>query len=375
MEGSRAAQINAVIAHDFTEVYGGAERIVAAIAEVFPDAPFWSILGRPSVTRRMGIGDRSHTVLPSRERLVRGFRALTPLYPAIVRARRLPAADVLITSTYAFAHGFRTENDAPQVAYCYSPLRFAWSMTEDYESRWAAGPTRGAAFRALAAAMRAADRRAARQVTTYVAESEYIADQIRRFYGLEPEVIYPPVDCELFRPDGGRDHDDYFLICGRLIEPYKRFGIAIDAFRELPHRLLVAGDGPAYGELVERAGDNVEFLGRLDDDELVPVMQRAAATLFPSTDDFGLIPVESMACGRPVIAFAAGGALETVRAGETGEFFDRTTPEAIRAAVESFDPDAYEPDAIRAHAENWALPRFQAQIREVVERTALTSGV
>jgi glycosyltransferase involved in cell wall biosynthesis len=373
MEGPRTSQVKAVIAHDFTEVYGGAERIVAAIAEVFPDAPFWSILGHRSVTRRMSIGDRAHTVLPSRERLVHGFRALTPLYPAIVRARRLPAADVLVTSSYAFAHGFRTENDAPQVCYCYSPLRFAWSMTGDYEALWATGRAPRAAFRGMAAVMRAADRKAARRVTTYVAESDHIAEQIRRFYGREPEVIYPPVDCELFRPGGDRDHDDYFLICGRLIEPYKRFGIAIDAFRELPHRLLVAGDGPAYAELSERAGDNVEFLGGLDDDALVPVMQRAAATLFPSTDDFGLIPVESMACGRPVIAFAAGGALETVKAGETGEFFDRTTPEAIRAAVAGFDPDAYDAAAIRAHAENWALPRFQRQIREVVERTALTS--
>jgi glycosyltransferase involved in cell wall biosynthesis len=375
MKGPETSKIKAVIAHDFSEVYGGAERIVASIAEVFPDAPFWSILGRPSVTRRMGIGDRAHTLLPPRQRLLKSFRALTPLYPAIVRAKRLPAADVLITSTYAFAHGFRTENDAPQVAYCYSPLRFAWSMTGAYEELWAGGAARGAAFRGLATLMRAADRRAAQDVTTYVAESEHIADQIRRYYGREPEVIYPPVDCELFTLDASGDHDDYFLICGRLIEPYKRFGLAVDAFRDLPHRLLVAGDGPAYSELVERAGDNVEFLGHLSDDDLVPVMQRAAATLFPSTDDFGLIPVESMACGRPVIAFADGGALETVKAGETGEFFDRTTPEAIRAAVEGFDPDAYDPGAIRAHAEKWSLPRFQAEIREVVERTALTSGV
>ncbi|MFL5420121.1 MAG: glycosyltransferase, partial [Myxococcales bacterium] len=276
---------------------------------------------------------------------------------------------ILITSSYAFAHGFRTENDAPQLCYCYSPLRFAWSMTSEYEQLWAGGPARRAAFRWLAALMRAADRRAAERVTTYVAESEHIAEQIRRFYGRKPEVIYPPVDTELFRPNGRSDHDGYFLICGRLIEPYKRFGIAIDAFRNLPHRLLVAGDGPAYPELAARAGPNVEFLGRLDDEELVPVMQGAAATLFPSTDDFGLIPVESMACGRPVIAFADGGALETVKAGTTGEFFRSPTADAIREAVESFDPAAYDPAHIRAHAEAWSLPRFQRQILDVVERT------
>jgi glycosyltransferase involved in cell wall biosynthesis len=362
-------EIRAVIAHDFTEVYGGAERIVASIAELFPDAPLWSILGRRSVAQRMGVEDRYRSVLPERERLLRHFRLLTPAYPAIVGARRLPEADVLITSSYAFAHGFRTRNDAPQVCYCYSPLRFAWSMTEEYSGRWAGGPIRRTAFGALAAGMRWADRRAASRVTTYVAESRYIADQIDRFYGRSAEVIYPPVDTERFVP-GDADHDGYYLISGRLIEPYKRFGIAIDAFRDLPHRLLVAGDGPAYAELRARAGDNVEFLGHLDDRELVPVMQRAAATVFPSTDDFGLIPVESMACGRPVLAFAAGGALETVRPGETGELFTDPTTGALREALERFDPDAYDPARIRAHAEAWSLPRFQREILDVVRRTA-----
>jgi glycosyltransferase involved in cell wall biosynthesis len=369
MDRPSGTALSAVIAHDFTEVYGGAERIAAAIAELLPGAPFWSILGRRSVAERMGIAERSHTLLPERDTLLRHFRLLTPAYPAVVRTRRLPEADVLVTSSYAFAHGFRTKNDAPQVCYCYSPLRFAWTMTEDYEGRWARRAVGRRAFRALAAAMRAADRRAATRVTAYVAESRYVAEQIKRFYARDAEIVYPPVDTALFRPDG-EEHDDYFLLCGRLIEPYKRFGIAIDAFRDLPHRLLIAGDGPAYSELASRAGENVEFLGRLDDDQLVPVMQRAAATVFPSTDDFGLIPVESMACGRPVIAYAEGGALETVKPGATGEFFDRPTPDALREAVERFDPDAYDPAAIRAHAEGWSLPRFQADLMGIIERTA-----
>jgi glycosyltransferase involved in cell wall biosynthesis len=372
MDDPRQSRIRAVIAHDFSEVFGGAERIAAVIAELFPRAPFWSILGRRSVAQRMGVADRAHTLLPERERLLRHFRLLTPLYPILVRRQSLPPADVLVTSTYAFAHGFRTENDAPQVAYCYSPLRFAWSMTGAYEDRWAGTPAARPAFRALVAWMRAADRRAAAQVTTYVAESHYVAEQIKRFYDRDAEVIHPPVDTELFMPNGSGDHDDYFLICGRLIEPYKRFGIAIEAFRDLPHRLVVAGDGPAYRELASMASPNVEFLGALDDEQLVPVMGRAAATLFPSTDDFGLIPVESMACGRPVIAFAEGGALETVEAGKTGEFFTSPTAEAIREAVERFDPEAYDPAAIRTHAEAWSAPRFRQALLEVVERTAVS---
>ena len=134
--------------------------------------------------------------------------------------------------------------------------------------------------------------------------------------------------------------------------------------------LVVAGDGPSYHELKERATGNVEFLGHVDDADLVPLMQRCAASVFPSVDDFGLIPVETMACGRPVLAFAGGGALETVKAGETGEFFDQPTVDALRTAVERFDPDAYDSAAIRAHAERWHLPRFQEAILRTIQAVA-----
>jgi glycosyltransferase involved in cell wall biosynthesis len=360
-----------VIAHDFAETYGGAERIIAAAAARLPDAPFWVIAGRQSVADRMGVGDRFHTVLPESEALFRHYRLLAPAYQGAVRARRLPEADVLLTSSYAFAHGFRTKNRAPQVCFCYSPLRFLWSMTDDYADRWAGGALRRRTFSAMVRAMRRADRSAASRVTHYVSESRYVAEVVKRAYGRDSEVIYPPVDCELFHPSSEPGHDGYFLFSGRLVEPYKKPGILIDAFRELPdHRLLVAGDGPAYPELRERASGNVEFLGQVGDDELVPLLQRCAAVVFPSIDDFGLVPVETQACGRPVLAFAGGGALETVVAGRTGEFFDAQTAEAVRTAVEGFDPDAYDPAEIRAHAEAWDIPRFQAEILEVVRRAA-----
>ena len=358
-----------VIAHDFAETYGGAERILAAMAEEFPDAPVWAILGRPEVAERMGVGDRFHSVLTPRPALLRGYRALTPLYPSLVRRRRLPAADVLLTSSYAFAHGFTTENDAPQVCYCYSPLRFAWSMTEAYGESLGGGLARRS-LGVLAGGMRTLDRRAARRVDRYVAESEFVADQLRRFYGVEPNVIFPPVDCSRFTPSAEAGHDGFFLLCGRLIEPYKRPFMAVDAFRSLPHRLLVAGDGPALPELRRVAPPNVEFLGHLADDELVPLMQRCTAAVFPSRDDFGLIPVEVMASGRPVIAFAGGGALETVKPGVTGEFFSEQTADAMAAAVRAFDPDRYDSAAIRAHAEQWDVPRFKAAMRNVVEEVA-----
>jgi glycosyltransferase involved in cell wall biosynthesis len=357
-----------IIAHDFAEMYGGAERILGTIAAVFPEAEVWAIAGRRSVAERIGVADRFHTLLPESDRFLRHYRGLAPLYPTLVRRRSLPAADLLLTSSYAFAHGFRTANDAPHMSYCYSPLRFAWSMTQEYAGKQ---PFTGRAFRLVAASARRADRRAAGRVTTYVAESHHVAGQILSAYRRNAHVIHPPVDCSVFRPAREPGHDGYYLFCGRLIEPYKRLRVVLETFRALPHlRLVVAGDGPAREGLRAQASPNVEFVGHLEDDELVPLMQRCAAAVFPSEDDFGLVPLEVMACGRPVLAFGGGGALETVAPGKTGEFFREPTAHGLRAALEQFDPDAYDPVAIRAHALKWDRPVFEGALREAVAATA-----
>jgi glycosyltransferase involved in cell wall biosynthesis len=358
-----------VIAHDFTEAFGGAERVVAEIANAFPEAPVWSIIGRSEVARQMGVDGRASTVLPEWEPALEHYRILAPLYPALVRARRLPACDVLITSSYAFAHGFRTRNDAPQICFCHSPLRFAWSMTAAYKQTWA-GRNRGSrAFEALASVMRAIDRRAARNVTRYIASSHFVAGQIERFYGRRADVLWPPVDCRRFRPSS-ETHEGYFLFCGRLVEPYKRAALAIEAFRALPHRLVIAGDGPALGHLRQIAGSNVEFTGYLKEADLIPLMQRCAALVFPSRDDFGLTPVEVMACGRPVIAYAGGGALETVVPGRTGELFERQDSDSLRSAISAFDPDAYDTHEIRSHAESWDTDRFAVELGRIVDEVS-----
>jgi glycosyltransferase involved in cell wall biosynthesis len=368
----------AIIAHDFVETYGGAERIVATIASALPEAPFWAIAGRRSVAERIGVADRFHTVLPEDERFLRRYRYFAPVYPRLVRHRKLPPAKVLVTSSYGFAHGFRTENDAPQVCYCYTPLRFLWSMTDVYAARFAPGRLRGQMFQVLVALMRRDDRRAERRVARYVAESAHVAQMIKLVYGRAANVIHPPVDCDSFHPAEGAGHDDYWLFSGRLVEPYKRPGLVVEAFRERSDRLVIAGDGPAYAELKERASENVEFVGQLQDSDLVPLMQRCSALIFPSVDDFGLGPIETMACGRPVLAFKGGGALETVVPGRTGEFFDEPTVPGLARALHRFDPEAFDQGVIRAHAERWDVPRFQeALLRTVAEVAAegASSGV
>ena len=354
-----------VIAHDFMETYGGAERVTEEMAIAFPDAPVVSILGRASVARRMGVEDRYRSVLPPRPRLFERYRLLAAGYGALADHVRLPEADVMLSSSYAFAHRFRTRNDAPRVCYCHSPLRFAWSMTDAYRERWASGAIGRAGFDLLAGSLRRSDLRAAQKVARYLTQSPFTAEQIKRFYGLDAEVVGAPVNCERFQPSDAPP-DDFFLFCGRLIEPYKRVGLTLEVFRRLGWRLVVAGDGPAAAQLRRDAPPNVEFVGAVEDDVLVDLMQRCAAAVFPSRDDFGLIPLEVMACGRPVLAYRGGGALYTTDPGVTGEFFDEPTVEAFEQALRSFRPEQYDSARIRAHAMKWDSRRFRERlVREV----------
>ena len=361
-----ADQTRVVIAHDFMETYGGAERVTAEMARAFPQAPVVGILGRRGIAARMGIAERFHSILPPRPALLRNYRLLTPVLGMLAGAYRLPDADVVLSSSYAFAHRLRSSNDAPRVCYCHSPLRFAWSMTEDYRGQRAHSRLSERGFDLLASAMRTSDSRSAQPIRQYLTQSPFTADQIERFYGREADVIGAPVDCELFRP-GQAAVGDYYLFCGRLIEPYKQVGIAIEAFRRIGVRLVVAGTGPDFERLAANAPPNVEFLGHVGDDRLVPLMQNCKALVFPSRDDFGLIPVEAMACGRPVIAYAGGGSLYTSVPGVTGELFDEQTTDAVERAVRSFDPDAYDPERIRAHALQWDSAEFRARLRRIVD--------
>jgi glycosyltransferase involved in cell wall biosynthesis len=359
-----------VITHDFAEVYGGAERVTEVLAAEFPDAQVWTIMGRPEIAERMGISDRWHALLPGNDMLLKKFRLLTPLYPSLIKTRRLPEADVVLSSSYAFAHYMRTENDAPQVCYCHSPLRFAWSMQDDYQSIWSSNSVGDVGFRSLAAAMRRTDRKAASKVSRYLTQSPYTATQIEKFYGIKPQVIGAPIDCNVFKPSTTTQREDFFLICGRLIEPYKRVGIAVEAFRRLGLPLVIAGGGPALDDLRRNAPPNVTFTGQLDDASVVDLMQRARALIFPSQDDFGLVPVEAMACGTPIIAYRGGGATHTVVEGFTGSFFDEQTPEAIEQAVRDFPPGELDHSAIRIHAEQWDVTAFRARVRAAVEEVA-----
>lgn len=336
----------------------------------------YAILGRRSVAERMGVADRIVPLLSERSGLLRRYRSLAPLYPLLVRSARLPAADVIVASSYAYAHGFRTVNGAPVVCYCHGPFRHLWSQPDVYARQVAHGRAGRIAFSGYVACARAADRAAARSVHTYLTQSPFTAEVIARAYGRFAHLVPPPIDCDRFQPSD-RPHEGFFLFAGRLVEAYKRPSLVVDAFARMPElRLRIAGDGPALTELRRRATPNIEFLGRLDDDDLAAQMQACTAAIFPSVDDFGLIPLEVNACGRPVLALAAGGARHTVAPGLSGEFIAEQSVDALVGAVRAFDPSRYDSGAVRAYALAWDGRTFRRQLRAAVraalENTALT---
>ena len=361
-----------VIAHDFCEAYGGAERFTAEIARVFPDAPVVAILGRRSVTERMGIADRTTFLLPARPWLLTNYRLFAPLYFGLVRNSALPPADILISSNYAYAQGFSPRDGAKHLCYTWGPFRHLWSQEAQYAAELPFGPIGRRLFSLYSSLARRLDRAATRRVDRFATSSPYTAGLLDRAYGVPSEILAPPIDCERFRPSPAPP-DDYYLFVGRLTEAYKKPSLVLRAFARLPHlRLKIAGDGHDLERLRAIAPPNVEFLGHLEDDDLVHAMQHCRAAIFPSADDFGLVPLEVNACGRPVIAYAAGGAMHTVVDGVTGSLFLHQTADGIEEAIRAFDVGRYDPAVVRAHALAFDRAAFRTGIEALVTRVLET---
>lgn len=348
-----------VIVHDFLNQYGGAEKVLEALHELYPEAPIFTSIFLPQkfppVFSSMDVRTSFMQRLPF---LDRHFKKYLPLYPRAVESFDLSGHDLVISSSSAFAKGARVPPGALHLCYCYTPMRFVWDA-ENYLRQEPIPATLRPLLSPALACLKRWDLRTAGNVHRYIAISEHIRRRIRGAYGRESEVIYPPVEVSRFSilPK----QDDYFLVVSRLT-PYKQIDLAIEAFKESPSRLLVIGAGPHERALKALAGKNVEFLGRVPPSELAEYMGRCRALVFPGCEDFGIAPVEAMACGRPVIAFAGGGALETVEEGVTGLFFHRQAPESLREALGRFEKTAFDPAVIRKRAERFDKEVFKRKI-------------
>jgi len=361
-----AAQV--ALIHDWLNQIGGAEYVLETLVEMFPGAPvFTSMYAADKMPAAYRNWDIRTTFMQGLPAVTRKHQMYMPVYPLAFERIDLGGYDLILSNKSGFCHGVRPPANARHVCYCLAPTRFLWQY-ENYAARESLGKAVDLALRPLLGPLRRWDYAAAQRVDHFIAISREIQERIRRFYGRESVVIYPPVDVERFR-SAREPVGDYFLAGGRLI-PYKRTDLAVAACSELGLRLLVFGDGRDRAALERMAGPSVTFLGRVPAAELARLYAGAKAFTFPGQEDFGIAPLESQAAGRPVIAYAGGGSLETVNAGETGEFFDSPTVASLQAVLARFDPAAYSPAACRRNAERFREERFVSELCAYLEQVA-----
>lgn len=369
----RSARI--ALVHDWLDSYYGSERVLEQILACFPEADLFSLVDFVPEEQRAFLGGRRvRTSFVQRLPLARRrFRQYLPLMPFAIEQFDLGSYDLVLTSSHAVAKGVLTGPDQPHLAYVHAPIRYAWEYQHQYlrESGLEHG-VRGWLARYMLHRVRLWDARTANGVDRFVANSTFIARRIEKIYRRASVVVHPPVDVRMFPLR--EDKQDYYLAVSRFV-PYKRTEAIVAAFRELPHaRLLVVGEGAGLARARATAPANVTLLGRVPGERLVRLMQGARALVFAAEEDFGITPVEAQAAGTPVIAYGAGGALETVRGLEeerpTGLFFDAQTRAAIADAVRTFEHEheAFDPRDCHANALRFAPERFRAAyLREVID--------
>jgi glycosyltransferase involved in cell wall biosynthesis len=361
-----------VLVHDWLTGYRGGEKCLAALCRRYPEAPLYTLLHvkgtLPDVIERMSIRPSLLQRLP---RLDRYYRYTLPLMP-LAAGWRVPDCDLVVSLSHAVAKSAKAPDGVPHVCYCFTPMRYAWHMRESYF----AGRVRGLKARtvdALLAAIRAWDKRTASRVTHFIAISQTIRKRIADSYGRDSVVIYPPVDTDFYTPDPTVRREDFYLVISAFA-PYKRVDLAVEACNRLRRRLVVIGSGQDGDRLKAMAGPTVEFMGWQKDEVLRDHLRRCRALLFPGEEDFGIVPVEANACGTPVVAFARGGATETVvpldQPGPTGAWFAEQTVESLVAALERLEREAdrLDPAAARRQALKFEQRKYESDLFAYLEQ-------
>lgn len=358
------------IVHDWLPLYGGAERVLEQMLEVFPEADLYSMVEFVPEEQRAFLKGKTVTTsfIQKLPRYKTHYRNYLPLMPLAVEQFDMSSYDIVISSSYAVAKGVITGPNQLHICMCYSPIRYAWDLQGQYLAE--TGLNKGwksPIARLILHYMRLWDSRTVNGVDDWIAISSFIARRIRKVYRRESTVIYPPVDFEGFALQPQKE--DFYFTASRMV-PYKRIDLIVDTFSQMPERrLVVIGEGPEFGKVKAKAGPNVQLLGYQPFKVLREYMQRAKAFVFAAEEDFGIVPVEAQACGTPVIAYGRGGALETVASGQTGLFFERQTSESLRAAVERFEQMQFDPTMVRKNAERFSVQRFRGEFKSFVDKT------
>ncbi|HXT69895.1 MAG TPA: glycosyltransferase [Vicinamibacterales bacterium] len=348
-----------VLVHDWLTGMRGGEKVLEAICRLFPSSDLYTLFHKRGSVSPLIEARRIHTSplqwLPGS---TRRYREMLPLFPAAIELFDLDDADLVISTSHCAAKAVVRTGRARHLCYCFSPMRYAWDQFDAYFGRARVGGLGNALARLAIAPIARWDRATAHRVDRFLADSGYVAARIARYYNREATVLHPPVDTGFFTPDGSPP-ESYFLVVSALV-PYKRIDLAVDAATRLGVPLKVVGTGPDLARLRARAGGTVTFHGGVGNEELLRLYRGARALILPAEEDFGIAPVEAMACGRPAIAFGRGGAVETVIPGVTGALTAEQSVDAFADAMASSSAAAYDSAAIRRHAESFSTARFES---------------
>ncbi|WP_341367380.1 glycosyltransferase [Yoonia sp. BS5-3] len=344
----------------------GGERVLEEMLRLYPDADiFTHVVDPDQISPLLASRPITQTSIAKLPGAKRHYQKYLSLMPRALEELDLSAYDLVLSSESGPAKGVVASPDATHLCYCHSPMRYIWDHYPAY--RAGLGPLKRYYFSRLAHRLRTWDVTSAARVDHFVANSRFIAGRIHRAWGRDASVVHPPVDLEKYRLAPERPRD-YYLFVSQLVA-YKRADIAMEAFRGLDLPLKVVGQGAEFAALSRSAPSNVEMLGRVDDAALADLYRGARALVFPAEEDFGIVPVEAMACGTPVIAYGRGGALDSIKDGVTGRFFAEQSVDALREAVLAFDAerDAFDPQLIAKHAHGFGAARFRKELSAVID--------
>jgi glycosyltransferase involved in cell wall biosynthesis len=352
------------IVHEWLVNYAGSERCVESFTNIWSDASVYSLVDFLDEEQRKIILKGKFAKTSFIQKLPGAktrHRYYLPFFPKAVESFDLTEFDIIISSSHAVAKGIKTNQKQLHISYCYSPMRYAWDNADEYLKGF-----KGSAAKIFINYLRRWDLKSSENPDYIIGISEYIRKKIQRIYKRDADVIYPPVDTDKFPLETNKS--DYYLAASRLV-PYKKIDLIVEAFSKMPDKkLIVIGSGPEKEHIISKAGPNVNVIGYQDFESLKSYMQKAKAFVFAAEEDFGIVVVEAMACGTPVIAFGKGGAAETVIDGKTGILFQEQTAESIIEAVKKFESfgDELNYSEISQHAEEFSRKKFEQNIREYV---------
>lgn len=351
------------LVHDWLIHMRGGEKVLESLAEIFPDATIYTLFSNRKkltpVLQRMRIKNSFLHHLPG----IRSYYGwLLPLLPFVIRTLRIKETDVVISSSHCVAKGVQIPKAAVHLCYCHTPMRYLWGFEAVYFKKFPKWFLRILA--PVLQGLRQWDIATSKGVDYFFCNSETVRNRIEKIYGRDAIVIHPPVDAEFFKPNSARQKKSYYLIVSALT-PYKRVDLAIEAFNHWDRELVVAGEGPEWVSYQRKAQTpNIRLLGKVSGEKLRELYSHAQALIFPQEEDFGIVPLEAQACGTPVIAFARGGALESVK---EGVFFQEQSPAAIRKAVLEFETKKFDAEVLRQQALQFDKRLFKNKIRQAIQ--------